>query len=445
MISLRPCARKNRALWSTSAKVGMIAPSHHPLPLTTSKVGSLALDDVIRRERVHKIIGRPPSSLLTGDDDLGDPPLRDATVTFRDSAGNEKTIEWPHQHLSDKAQQQGSLKATSISPDGKIIAVGFDDASIILWELATGTVVKHLSGHEDGVYALAFSPNGTKLASGSADMKIIVWSVIADKDEDGNDIEDNDFPILEGHELDVTKVAYSPDGTRLVSGALDGVLKIWDATQGYALLRTINNVTSPQWVSYAPDSRKIVATMDHNVCVWNPVSGVKLVEMRGHEANIYMVDFSHDGTRIATASEDQTARVWNLETGEELLTLHEHSAPIWCVAFSKDDNEVATGSDDTTVVIADSWTGQRRAVITDHGGLVNTLAYSKSGDWLCSGTMEGNVRLLDARSGEFVAEYQGHADKIRSVAFSPEADAIITSSEDGTIRTFSATDILRLR
>ena len=416
----------------------------------------MVLEDVIRQERIHQIIGRPIGTVEGADDDMADPPMRNAPVTFRDSAGRERPLDWPHQHLSDKAQQQGSLKATAISPDDKLMAVGFDDATIILWDLTVGRVVSRPEGHEDGVYALAFSPNGTRLASGSADMKVIVWTVIADDGRGGGDITENDMSILEGHELDIVKVAYSPDGSILVSGSLDGILKIWDASHDYALIRNINNIVWPHSLSFTPDSKKLVTTMDNLVFVWDLTVTVnanapnadtvgRTATMRGHDANVYMTAISHDGTRVATASEDQTARVWNIENGEELLLLHEHTEPVWCIAFSPDDNNVATGSDDMNVVVADSWTGERRHIFTEHPGFVNTICYSKSGRLICCGTMEGKVKLLSARNGEFIAEYEGHTDKIRSIAFSSKEDSIISSSEDGTIRTFSVSDILRLR
>ncbi|KAI0085850.1 quinon protein alcohol dehydrogenase-like superfamily [Irpex rosettiformis] len=409
------------------------------------KVGTMPLDDVIRRERVYKITGRGLGATPSDNDEMVEPPMRNGIVTFRDSKGKDTALDWPHQHLSDKAQQQGSLKTTAVSCDGKLVAVGFDDATIILWDLATGRVVSRPEGHEDGIYALAFSPNGARLASASADMKVIVWTVIADEGEGMTDVAENDFSILEGHEQEVTKLAYSPDGSRLVSASLDGTMKIWDASSAYELLRSINNITCPNWLCITPDSTKIVATMDNLVYVWNISDGKQVATMRGHDTNIYMTAISHDGTRVATASEDETARVWNVENGEELLTLHEHTSSVWCIAFSPDDNNVVTGSDDTTIVVADSWTGERRRVFTDCPGFVNTVEYSKSGEFICSGTLEGRIRLLNARTGEFVAEYQGHSDKIKSITFSPDEESIISSSEDGTVRTFSVTDFLRLR
>ncbi|KAI0084703.1 WD40-repeat-containing domain protein [Irpex rosettiformis] len=262
---------------------------------------------------------------------LDDAPMRNGIGTFHDSKGKDTTLDWPHQHLSDKPQQQRSLKTTAVSCDGKLVAVGFDDATIILWDLATGRVVSRPECHEDGRYALVFSPNGTRLACAFADMKVVVWTVIADEGEGMTDVAENDVSILEDHEPEVTKLAYSLDGSHLVLASLDGTMKNWDASSAYELLRSINNITCSSWLCITPDSTTLVATMDNLVYVWNISDGMQVATMRGHDTNIYMTAVSHDGTRVATASEDETARVWNVENGEELLTLHEHTSSVWCI------------------------------------------------------------------------------------------------------------------
>ncbi|KAI0084701.1 WD40-repeat-containing domain protein [Irpex rosettiformis] len=145
------------------------------------------------------------------------------------------------------------------------------------------------------------------------------------------DVAENDVSILEDHEPEVTKLAYSPDGSHLVSASLDGTMKIWDVSSAYELLRSINNITCPSWLCITPDSTTLVATMDNLVYVWNIYDGMQVAMMRGHDTNIYMTAISHDGTRVVTASEDETARVWNVENGEELLTLPEHTSSVWCI------------------------------------------------------------------------------------------------------------------
>ena len=77
--------------------------------------------------------------------------------------------------------------------------------------------LKTLEGHSYGVLSVAYSPDGTKIISGSGDETVKIW--------DANTGEC--LKTLEGHSVWVFSVAYSPDGTKIVSGSLDNTVKIW--------------------------------------------------------------------------------------------------------------------------------------------------------------------------------------------------------------------------
>ena len=89
----------------------------------------------------------------------------------------------------------------------------------------SGTVVdytkfkclKTLEGDSYWVNSVAYSPDGTKIISGSRDNIIKIW--------DSNTGEC--LKILEGYSFYVYSVAYSPDGTKIISGSADETVKIW--------------------------------------------------------------------------------------------------------------------------------------------------------------------------------------------------------------------------
>ena len=94
------------------------------------------------------------------------------------------------------------------------------DFDIRLWDVKAGKELRRLTGHTEGINALAFSTDNTKLLSCASDKSIRLWDVQTGKQ----------LKLLEGHKGSVTGVAFSKDGTRAVSGSWDGSVKLWDAT-----------------------------------------------------------------------------------------------------------------------------------------------------------------------------------------------------------------------
>lgn len=209
--------------------------------------------------------------------------------------------------------------------------------------------------------------------------------------------------MLTGHDCSVTKVAFSPTGTRLASSA------------------------------------------DLVIFVWNPMTGEKLAELNGHELAVWSFAFSVDGARIATASEDATSNIWDAETGDKVVVLKEHTDAVMSVAFSP-DGEVATGSYDGTLIIRDPKGQRRRVFDTQPSTPTELVAYSSDGSLVASGHIDGSVRLWGAQSAMLLAVYIGHFGKIRSMDFtySNGSEHLVTSSSDSTIRTWNISDTLRV-
>ena len=66
------------------------------------------------------------------------------------------------------------------SADGRTLAVGRPDGLIHLWDMRSGKVRRQLRGHRGRISCLAFSPDGKILASGSEDTTLLVWKIDSD-------------------------------------------------------------------------------------------------------------------------------------------------------------------------------------------------------------------------------------------------------------------------
>lgn len=111
--------------------------------------------------------------------------------------------------------------SVAFSPDGTKIAAVADGTTVRLWDVATGGMLRIMSGHTDLVQYLAFSPDGNTLVSASADTTIKLWEVASGRE----------LRSLNGHSGIVNSVMFSPDGKVLASGSADGSIRLWDNSE----------------------------------------------------------------------------------------------------------------------------------------------------------------------------------------------------------------------
>ena len=191
-------------------------------------------------------------------------------------------------------------------------------------------------------------------------------------------------------------------------------------------------------VAFSPDGTRILTgSVDHTAWVWDAATGKTIATLAGHTDWVTAVAFSQDGARILTGSKDNTARLWDAATGTAVATLAGHTAPVSAVAFSPDGTRVLTGSWDSTR-LRDTATGQAVVTLAGHTGLVTTVAFSRDGTRVLTGGLaDKTARLWDAATGKTVATLAGHAGPVTTVAFSPDGTRVLTGSWDSTARLWS--------
>jgi len=294
-----------------------------------------------------------------------------------------------------------------------------------------------LIGHQRQVTGVAWSPDGKRLLTGGDDTAR-VWDAETGKE----------LLSLAAHNLGVACVAFRPDGKRFVTGSTDHTAKVWDAETGTGHQILKGHKLPVTCVAWSPDGRFILTgSQDRTAAVWDAETGIQLHVLRGHNFDIHGVAWSPDGKRVLTGSGDKSARIWDVAKGAVLRTLQGHTADVTCAAWGPDGGCVVTGSRDKSAKVWDAEKGTELLALNGHTDWVASVCFSPDGARILTGggyyfgtqTHEpGEAKLWDARDGTELRSLIGHAEGVTGVCFSPDGRRILTGSSDTTAKSWDA-------
>lgn len=164
-----------------------------------------------------------------------------------------------------------------------------------------------------------------------------------------------------------------------------------------------------------------------------------------HDEYVYMIRFSPDGTKLATAAGDNVARIWNWTTQSILHSL-EHEAAVYAAEFSPDGKQLATGSGDGMVALWDVATGTTAIEKRHHADAVYCLVFSSDGTRLASIGGDGRkgdakCRLWSVPELKVVDVLPAHERPGYGVCFGPAGEAtrdmLVTTGGDKLIHVYS--------
>ena len=342
-----------------------------------------------------------------------------------------------------KAKAHGKeLASLALSPDGTLLASGFDDGVIKLWTVTSGQPVQTLKSHQDRVTDLAFTGDGRILAAASEDKTITIWSV-ADRKL---------LATARGHSTWVGAVLASPDGTMLLSGS-EKELRGWSlpngrplgtmAVESQSLSRAvflpdgkafafptgndIRLVSLPDLAdagrlecgstdrigprpAITPDGTRLIALCGTNLTVWSLGDRRQIATIAGDDERINLLRVSADGAVAVTASPRNGVRIWQLATGRAGMLLRGHKGLIASLAIAPSGAVVASGADDETVVLWSVKDERAMATLEGHRGSVDHLHFTPDGTTLISA--QESTFVITGASGGSIGLRKVNADAL---------------------------------
>jgi WD40 repeat protein len=337
-------------------------------------------------------------------------------------------------HLSSYLRYHDSLYGVSFSPDGKLMATGSFDGSVILWD-----VKKHcpkgqpLKGHKADVTSTVFSPDRRHLASVSSDGAVILWNLTNHPPQG----------YLAKAKNEAANVAFSPDSKLLALGGDDDTIILWDVASRHPLgpplkghKRTVNSI------AFSPDGRLLASGSDAGtIILWDLKTRRIEALLRGQQVG--SLTFSPNGKILASGDSNGTIKLWNVATrhpiGNPLKTgqisgLEQHSAK--GLAFSPNGKFLAWGGsfrDSGSIILWDIedhqplWSTRQQKIFINSG---RSVAFSPNGKLLASA---GHDLVLWDVKETLAAPLIRHDQRAKSVAFSHDGKLLASGNKDGSI------------
>ncbi|GAA6011667.1 hypothetical protein JCM11491_004726 [Sporobolomyces phaffii] len=323
----------------------------------------------------------------------------------------------------------------------KIVSAFDDDEHLIhVFDTQSGSERAELRGHVGGVWALQYV--GHVLVSGATDKSVRVWDLDALKCTHeflGHTSTVRCLQIVEpinvNPDADGDPV-WEPPYPLVVTGSRDWSLRVWklpyagrdreyhpavpmSPTEGGAE-PTDNPYYERQLSGHRHAIRAVAAvgrtvvsgSYDHNVRVWDLLTGECRHVLEGHSQKVYSVVLDHHRGRCASGSMDGTVKVWSTETGEQLHSLDGHSSLVGLLGLSR--RCLVSAAADWTLRIWNPETGECRHALNAHQGAITCFQHDEYK--VVSGS-DGTLKMWDTQTGEFVRDLLANLTGVWQVAF----------------------------
>jgi WD40 repeat protein len=322
---------------------------------------------------------------------------------------------------SPPLRHDAAVSAVRFSPDGVWLATASFDQTIRLWDVPSGTARSRPLEHGGTVRSLEFSPEAERLLSASEDKTVRVWDFRVGQ------------PAMEPirHTAAAWSARFSPDGQRIVTASSDHTCMVWDARPAAALATELSVNRAVHSLQWSPDGRRLMAQAARPR-LFVRSSGWSEAGDLWADQDTLCVEFSPDGSRIATGSSDGGARLWDVEKLQIILRVR-HVGAVFSTCFRHDGRRLLTASSDRLAAVWSAETGEQLFSLP-HPARLRRAGFDLRSERILTVCDDDQVRVWSATSGVPLLTWRPHARRLNDAAFSPDGHRVITCSEDGTAR-----------
>jgi RNA polymerase sigma factor (sigma-70 family) len=382
---------------------------------------------------------------------------------------------------SSRFRQGSVLRASALSPDGKVLATS-GDHSVIVWDLDRQRVLRRFPCDNGCIFAragLSFSPDGTRLGYVRGSFFACVWDVRTGKElrrferrfEDRDKWLSNECWFAEGGREFAIVSAKAIEFWDVLSGELtasvrktswvglsspDGktYLTFQEGRSGLMRCDTRTGTEVARWevsvkhngledgLAFSPDGKTVGAVDGKEVRLLDAGGGKALrsfplpestaYNVFGQQHREYRVVFSSDGKTLLLGTHGGWIHRWDCAAGKELPPLGRHQSAVAGIHTLPDGRTLVSTGQDGVIRRWDLATGREAVDPQAYEGGASS-ACSPDGRLVALADRRGRVDLWDGRNGNLLRTLQRDGPAATQLAFSPDGKLLAAAQNSGTV------------
>jgi len=330
-------------------------------------------------------------------------------------------------NIKEQTKVLGGVTSLTLTKDGTHFFCGTSLSNIYWADTPSLTAELRNTCHHERINYVCFPMGYSEVFATCSIADIRVWNATTRQE-----LLRIQVPNMECHCIDFMR-----DGRSIVSGWSDGKIRAFLPQSG-KLLYVINDAHQHGVTGLATSSdcgRIVSGGMEGEVRVWRIGRQTQSMDasMKEHRSRVWCIKLRMDDSQAVSASADGSCIVWDLTTKTRCLCLFE-STLFKCIVYHPDESQLLTTGSDRKVAYWDTFDGQAIRMLegSDEGEL-STLSISKSGSHYVSGGEERLLKLWDYDEGVCKAIGVGHSGGITCCAISPDQTFIVSCGSEGAI------------
>lgn len=339
----------------------------------------------------------------------------------------------PTQHY-ETPHSRSRVEQLQVSASGEKILATLKDGSLHVWDLARPRPLASFTRDDAPVLQSAFRSDEDQVVSIDEDSNVRLSNPVT-----GRELSKTKLPAF------LESVSLSARGNYLVASDVTGQITLWPGHFNEPIAVMEDRVIALTCLAIDEmTSFSAAGSLSGTTTVWD-ASGIQLWETSPQGGSILKIQFSSDGTLLATGDEFGRVKIFIAENGRPLSEWSAHQRGVSAIAFDQAGQTIATAGQEGGVSLRDIATGRELGFFVGDEAGISALVFGPTGHNLLTGGETGNIRTYDLHHLPTTVIYEGHRDLIFESTLAPDGTTLVTVSRDATLRYWDTKTGVELR